>query len=86
MNPFSWMLIGLITGWLASQIVEGGQYGAVGDIVTGIVGALMGGYLSGILFGGQGNLDAAGAGLFTAGAGAISLIFIVHALSVRSRA
>lgn len=86
MNPLAWMVIGLITGWLASQIVKGGQYGAVGDIVTGIVGALMGGYLSGILFGGPGNPDAAGAGMFTAGAGAMSLIFFVHALSVRSRA
>jgi len=38
------LLIGLIAGWLASAIVGGG-FGIVGDIVVGIVGAFLGGYL-----------------------------------------
>lgn len=38
------LLIGLIAGWLASAIVGGG-YGIVGDIVVGIVGAFLGGFL-----------------------------------------
>ena len=39
-----WLFIGLIAGWLASAVVGGG-YGIVGDIVVGIVGAFLGGWL-----------------------------------------
>ena len=39
-----WLAIGLIAGWLASAIVGGG-YGVVGDIVVGIVGAFLGGFI-----------------------------------------
>jgi uncharacterized membrane protein YeaQ/YmgE (transglycosylase-associated protein family) len=39
-----WAVIGLIAGWLASAVVGGG-YGLVGDIVVGVVGAFLGGYL-----------------------------------------
>ncbi|HJV82996.1 GlsB/YeaQ/YmgE family stress response membrane protein [Noviherbaspirillum sp.] len=42
---FLWfILIGLIAGWLASAIVGGG-FGVIGDIVVGIVGSFLGGYL-----------------------------------------
>jgi uncharacterized membrane protein YeaQ/YmgE (transglycosylase-associated protein family) len=39
-----WAVIGLVAGWLASAVVGGGL-GLVGDIVVGIVGAFVGGYL-----------------------------------------
>ena len=39
-----WMAIGLVAGWLASLVVGGG-YGVVGDIVLGIVGAFLGGFI-----------------------------------------
>lgn len=39
-----WIVIGLIAGWLASAVVGGG-YGVVGDIVVGVVGAFLGGWL-----------------------------------------
>jgi len=40
-----WLLIiGLIAGWLASAIVGGG-FGLIGDIIVGIVGSFLGGYL-----------------------------------------
>jgi uncharacterized membrane protein YeaQ/YmgE (transglycosylase-associated protein family) len=39
-----WLAIGLIAGWLASAVVGGG-YGVVGDIVIGVVGAFLGGFL-----------------------------------------
>jgi uncharacterized membrane protein YeaQ/YmgE (transglycosylase-associated protein family) len=38
------LLIGLIAGWLASAIVGGG-FGLVGDMVVGVVGAYLGGFL-----------------------------------------
>lgn len=39
-----WLVVGLIAGWLASAIVGGG-FGLVGDIVVGIVGAFVGGFV-----------------------------------------
>ena len=43
-SEFLWfILIGLIAGWLAGVLVKGGGFGVLGDIVVGIVGALLGG-------------------------------------------
>jgi uncharacterized membrane protein YeaQ/YmgE (transglycosylase-associated protein family) len=39
-----WIVIGLVAGWLASAVVGGG-YGLIGDIVVGIVGAFIGGFI-----------------------------------------
>lgn len=39
-----WLVVGLIAGFLASAVVGGG-YGLVGDIIIGIVGAFIGGWL-----------------------------------------
>jgi uncharacterized membrane protein YeaQ/YmgE (transglycosylase-associated protein family) len=43
---FVWfILIGLVAGWLAGLLVKGGGFGAIGDIVVGVLGALIGGVL-----------------------------------------
>lgn len=42
-----WILIGAIAGFLAGQIVKGGGFGLVGDIIVGMVGAVIGGWLLG---------------------------------------
>lgn len=39
-----WVAVGLIAGWLASAVVGGG-FGVVGDIVVGVVGAFVGGFV-----------------------------------------
>jgi uncharacterized membrane protein YeaQ/YmgE (transglycosylase-associated protein family) len=39
-----WLVVGLIAGWLASAVV-GGPFGLIGDIVVGIVGSFLGGYI-----------------------------------------
>lgn len=39
-----WLVVGLIAGWLASAVVGGG-YGVIGDIVVGVVGAFLGGFI-----------------------------------------
>ncbi|MDB5758842.1 MAG: hypothetical protein JWM30_2131, partial [Burkholderia sp.] len=44
MDLIWFLLVGLIAGWLASAIVGGG-FGLIGDIVIGVVGAFLGGYL-----------------------------------------
>lgn len=40
-----WLLVGLVAGWLASQLVRGHGSGAVTDIIVGIVGAFIGGMI-----------------------------------------
>jgi len=42
-NLIWWIIVGLIAGWAAGKIMRGGGYGAVMDIVLGIVGAVSGG-------------------------------------------
>ena len=39
-----WVVVGLVAGWLASAVVGGGM-GLVGDIVVGIVGSFLGGFI-----------------------------------------
>lgn len=51
MGILSWLVVGLIAGWLAGQVMRGGGYGLVGDIIVGVVGALIGGFLAGALLG-----------------------------------
>ena len=44
-----WIVVGLIAGWAAGKIMTGGGYGTMMDIVLGIVGAVIGGWLLGAL-------------------------------------
>jgi uncharacterized membrane protein YeaQ/YmgE (transglycosylase-associated protein family) len=47
---FVWfILIGIAAGWLAGQIMKGGGFGLIGDLVVGVIGALLGGFLFGLL-------------------------------------
>jgi len=50
-----WLIVGGIAGWLAGQVMSGGGFGLIGDIILGIVGAVGAGWLLprlGILIGG----------------------------------
>ena len=40
-----WLVVGAVAGWLAGMIVKGGGFGLLGDIVVGIIGAFVGGWL-----------------------------------------
>jgi len=44
-----WIVIGLLAGWLACVTMKGGGYGVIGDIIVGLIGALIGGFLFGFL-------------------------------------
>jgi uncharacterized membrane protein YeaQ/YmgE (transglycosylase-associated protein family) len=44
-----WLLVGLIAGFLASVVMRGGGYGIVGDIVVGLIGAFIGGFLASLV-------------------------------------
>ena len=43
------LIIGAISGWLAGQIMKGGGYGLLGNIILGIIGSFVGGWLLGVL-------------------------------------
>jgi uncharacterized membrane protein YeaQ/YmgE (transglycosylase-associated protein family) len=49
MNFLAWIVVGLIAGWLAGQVMKGGGYGVLVDIILGILGAFLGGWLFGQL-------------------------------------
>ena len=51
MSILAWIVLGLIAGWLAGQVMKGGGYGLIGDLVLGIIGAIVGGFLTGVLLG-----------------------------------
>jgi uncharacterized membrane protein YeaQ/YmgE (transglycosylase-associated protein family) len=50
MSIIAWIVIGLIAGWLAGMIMHGG-YGLIGDLVLGILGAIIGGWVTGLVLG-----------------------------------
>jgi uncharacterized membrane protein YeaQ/YmgE (transglycosylase-associated protein family) len=49
MGFITWIVVGLIAGWLAGQVMKGGGYGVVVDIILGILGGIVGGWLFGFL-------------------------------------
>jgi uncharacterized membrane protein YeaQ/YmgE (transglycosylase-associated protein family) len=51
MSIVGWVVLGLIAGWLAGQFMRGGGYGIIGDIVLGILGAMLGGWVTSVLLG-----------------------------------
>jgi uncharacterized membrane protein YeaQ/YmgE (transglycosylase-associated protein family) len=40
-----WLIVGAIAGWLAGMVVKGGGFGLIGDIIVGIIGAVIAGWL-----------------------------------------
>src|SRR5947209_2029812 len=49
----AWLVVGLIAGWAAGQVMKGTGFGLLGDIVVGLIGAFIGGAVFGILQGSQ---------------------------------
>jgi uncharacterized membrane protein YeaQ/YmgE (transglycosylase-associated protein family) len=71
MDMVWFLLIGICAGWLASQIMKGGGSGLVTDLIMGVIGAVLGGFLFGLL-----GLEANGllGSLVTATVGAVVLL------------
>ena len=49
MGFLAWIIVGLIAGWLAGQVMKGGGYGIIVDIILGILGGILGGWIFGAL-------------------------------------
>ena len=82
MGIIAWIIIGLVAGWLAGQIMNGSGYGLVGDLVLGLVGAIVGGWLFGLVAPAAEPSGFLGS-IVVATIGAIVLIFIARALRGR---
>ncbi len=77
-NGLIWFLIiGLIAGWLAGRVMRGGGYGLIGDLIVGVIGALVGGWLFGMLGIGGGGLIWS---LISAFVGAVILIWLLRVI------
>jgi uncharacterized membrane protein YeaQ/YmgE (transglycosylase-associated protein family) len=82
MGIIAWLVLGLIAGALASMVMRGGGYGIIGDIIVGVVGALIGGFIFSA-FGGTGVTGFNLWSLVVAFVGACILIAILRAISGR---
>lgn len=84
MGILAWIVVGLVAGVLAGLVMRGGGYGLVGDIVIGMVGAVLGGFLAGTLL----NIPDTMTGInvtsiFVAFIGAVILIMLLRLVSGR---
>ena len=70
------ILVGIVAGWLAGQIMRGGGFGLVGDLIVGVIGAFFGDWL----FPRLGLHLGVGviAQIISAAVGAITLLFIIR--------
>lgn len=85
MGLLSWILVGLVAGWLADMVMKSPGRGVLFSMILGIVGALVGGFIASALF----NVGDPVSGfnfttLLIAFLGAILTIAIVRALPGRS--
>ncbi|HSL35117.1 MAG TPA: GlsB/YeaQ/YmgE family stress response membrane protein [Candidatus Limnocylindrales bacterium] len=87
MSIIAWLVLGAIAGYLAGFLVRGDEgLGVIGHIVLGIVGALVGGFLAGVLFNSDpinGPLDLSS--IVVATIGAIITVVVVSAVTGRTR-
>jgi uncharacterized membrane protein YeaQ/YmgE (transglycosylase-associated protein family) len=78
---FAWIIIGLLAGWLTGKIMKGSGFGFIMDMVIGLVGALIGGFISAHLgFGGVGEHGIV-VSVFIAFIGAVILTFVLRMIS-----
>jgi uncharacterized membrane protein YeaQ/YmgE (transglycosylase-associated protein family) len=76
----AWIVIGLIAGAVASRVVAGRGFGCLADIVVGVVGAIIGGFLLSTLFGASGTVGFWGS-LIVAFIGAAALLAVLKLVS-----
>ena len=77
MDILTWLIVGLVAGVLASMVMGGTGYGLIGDIIIGIVGAFVGGWIlrmlgTGVPVGGLPGV------IIVAFIGAVLLLFILR--------
>lgn len=77
----AWIIVGLIAGWAASSVSRGHGFGIIGDIIVGLIGALIGGFLASFFI--QGSVGLVGS-IIIAFIGAVILLALLRAIRGRS--
>ena len=86
MGILAWIVVGLIAGWLASRVMKGRGSGLVGDLVLGVVGALLGGLLASTLLKMPNPVNGINVtSILVAFIGAVIVIALLRAVSGRRR-
>ncbi len=75
---FAWIVVGLIAGWITGKITKGSGYGCFGDLVLGLIGAVIGGFLIGFFVHGTTRFIGS---IVVAVIGAVILVTISRALT-----
>jgi uncharacterized membrane protein YeaQ/YmgE (transglycosylase-associated protein family) len=84
MSIIAWLVLGLIAGFIGSKIVDSSGQGLFLDIVLGVVGALVGGFLFSLV----GASPVTGLNIYSlvvSVIGAIAVLLIYHAITGRNR-
>jgi uncharacterized membrane protein YeaQ/YmgE (transglycosylase-associated protein family) len=76
----SWIIVGLIAGAIAARVVAGRGFGCLADIVVGVAGAIIGGFLLSALFGASGTVGFWGS-IIVAFIGAAVLLSVLRLVS-----
>lgn len=78
LNILLWIVFGALAGWIASIVMKtDAQMGALGNIIVGIIGAMLGGFIMNA-FGGAGVTGFNLYSLLVAIGGAIVLLFLIR--------
>jgi uncharacterized membrane protein YeaQ/YmgE (transglycosylase-associated protein family) len=83
MGILIWIIVGAIAGFVASKVISGKGMGLLWDIVVGILGAFLGGWLAGLLGIGVSPGTFTVGGLLSAFVGAVILLVVFRALTRR---
>ena len=81
MGWLAWLIVGAIAGWLASRVMRSGL-GLIGDIIVGIVGAFLGGFLFNLV-GASGTTGFNIWSIFVSFVGAVVLLGVIRVLNGR---
>jgi uncharacterized membrane protein YeaQ/YmgE (transglycosylase-associated protein family) len=80
MGFITWIIVGAIAGWLAGKVVKGRGFGLLGNIIVGVVGALLGGWIASSMGIGGANSGFNLPTLLIAFGGSVVLLFILKLL------
>lgn len=84
MGILSWIIVGLIAGWLAGLVVKGGGYGCAGDIIVGVIGGVLGGWIASSFFGMGDPMSGINlSSIFVAFIGAVIFVTLLRVVSGR---
>lgn len=81
MSFFYFLIIGIISGWLAGKLLNGGGFGLIKNLLIGVVGAFVGGWLFDLV--GLSTNGSLIGSIITSTVGAVVLLFVLGMVKQR---